>query len=123
MQMKVNKIENSVVGVFDLIMVLVLLIKIMLFFLHIMPSIILVCSMNSVKSLHLVSMTQSLHIKGLETNSMTQVKIISYDGRLILEQELNPNQNSIDTKKLKAGLYFIQVESEKGIKSHTFFKE
>ncbi|MFH0893863.1 MAG: T9SS type A sorting domain-containing protein [Bacteroidota bacterium] len=51
------------------------------------------------------------------------LRVFNTKGSLMVTQKINGKQNKIDIRKLPPGLYFLQVQDEKGIKVEKFVKE
>ena len=58
-----------------------------------------------------ISFTDVLNIKTSEVN--VKIKIMSLDGRLIMDSELIENNTSIDLSQLRPGVYIAYFENER----------
>jgi hypothetical protein len=59
--------------------------------------------------------TSTLNIENI--NDKARISVVDMQGRVILQRELTPNNNSItttiDTKDLSQGIYFVKINSDK----------
>jgi len=53
--------------------------------------------------------------------SLSSVKVIGMDGRVVVNKEVNGNSTSVDVSGIEAGSYYYEVVSSKGIVSRSSF--
>lgn len=68
----------------------------------------------------------AVNLLTVETSDSTirSVRMVSLDGKVVLEQKMNSDNNDIDISTLKTGLYILNIENDKGeISSHKIIKK
>jgi hypothetical protein len=66
----------------------------------------------------------NLFINIVDNTTIYKITILSIDGRIILEQNLNSNMNALNLSTLQSGMYIYKIESLEGkIKSNRFIKK
>ncbi|WP_082795807.1 sugar-binding protein [Flammeovirga sp. SJP92] len=64
----------------------------------------------------------TLHINGLATDAST-VTVLNMIGQVLLHQEVNTNQITLNLATLHSGTYILKIETSQGIVSKLFLKE
>ena len=62
----------------------------------------------------------NVSVKNINTSELTVVNVV---GAIVYKQQVSSGTTTIDTEKLKAGIYFVSVKTENGILTKKIIKE